>query len=75
MRAGEPPTYIEATSLAGHAIPEDRRRTWRKLATITSHQRYASYEPGVSIRDVSIPLLIIYGDGDTVTPTDLIERA
>ncbi|HEX3801734.1 MAG TPA: alpha/beta fold hydrolase [Solirubrobacteraceae bacterium] len=56
-------------------LPELRRRTWRNLLTLTSQERYAAYEPGTSLPGVAVPLLVIFAESDTITPTDLIEQA
>jgi uncharacterized protein len=56
-------------------LPEQRRRTWRNRITLLSNERYAKYEPGTSIPNMHVPLLTIYADADTITPTDLIEAA
>ncbi len=56
-------------------LPEPRRRTWRNRITLLSNARYAAYEPGESVSGVVVPLYVIYADGDSITPTDLIEKA
>lgn len=56
-------------------LPEPRRRTWRNLTTLLSLERYAAYKPGTSLPNVTVPLLVVFGDADTITPTDLIEEA
>jgi uncharacterized protein len=57
-------------------LPEPRRRTWRNRVTLRSFARYAAYEPGRCLARLgSTPLLVVYADADTITPTDLIEHA
>ena len=56
-------------------LPEARRRTWRNQITLLSAERYAAYEPGRSLLTLTTPLLVIYADADTITPTDLIREA
>jgi dienelactone hydrolase len=57
-------------------LPPQRLRTWRNRVTARSLERYAAYEPGQSLAAAArTPLLVVYGDADTITPTDLIEGA
>jgi uncharacterized protein len=56
-------------------LPEPRRRTWRNRITLLSLERYAGYEPGRALGAVRTPLLVIFADADSITPTDLIRDA
>jgi uncharacterized protein len=56
-------------------LPEPRRRTWRNRITALSVERYSRYEPGLSLPQVTAPLLVIRAEEDTITPSDLIARA
>jgi hypothetical protein len=56
-------------------LPEPRRRTWRNRITLLSLERYAGYEPGRSLDGLRTPLLVIFADADSITPTDLIRDA
>ena len=56
-------------------LPEPRRRTWRNRITLLSLERYATYEPGRSLEGLRTPVLVIFADADTITPTDLIRDA
>ncbi|GAA2758971.1 alpha/beta hydrolase [Actinopolymorpha rutila] len=54
--------------------PEDqwRFRRWRNEITLRSLELYSEYEPGSFVERVApTPLLMVVGDNDTVTPTDL----
>lgn len=77
-----PPEDLPASSTAEYEdaeqaqfygeMPEPRRRTWRNRVTLRSIERYASYEPGLSMEGAaSRPLLVIVAADDTITPTDL----
>jgi fermentation-respiration switch protein FrsA (DUF1100 family) len=58
--------------------PEDqwRFRKWRNEITLRSVELYSEYEPGSFIARVApTPLLMVVGDNDTVTPTDLALEA
>ncbi len=56
-------------------LPPERRRTWRNRVTSRSLDRYAAYEPGASMPAVTVPLLVILAEADTITPSDLIRDA
>jgi hypothetical protein len=77
------PETLPASSTAEYAdaeqaqfygeMPEPRRRTWRNRVTLRSIERYAVYEPGLSMAAAaSRPLLLVVAAEDTITPTDLI---
>jgi uncharacterized protein len=58
--------------------PEDQWRfsEWRNEITLRSLELYSEYEPGSFIERVApTPLLMVVGDNDTVTPTDLALKA
>ena len=58
--------------------PEDQWRfhKWRNEITLRSLELYSEYEPGTFIERVApTPLLMVVGDTDTVTPTDLALNA
>lgn len=57
-------------------LPSERLLTWRNRVTLRSLERYASYEPGRELAAVApTPLLVIWADADTITPSDLIADA
>jgi dipeptidyl aminopeptidase/acylaminoacyl peptidase len=57
-------------------LSQERLRTWRNRVTARSLERYAAYEPGRSLPAAARkPLLVIYAEADTITPTDLISDA
>jgi len=49
-----------------------RFRNWRNEVTLRSLEMYSEYEPGSFVERIApTPLLMVVGDHDTVTPTDL----
>jgi pimeloyl-ACP methyl ester carboxylesterase len=68
------PPRVWGNDLAGFYgnYPPERLQTWRNAVTLSSQERYETYEPGLAISAAADrPLLVIVGSEDIITPSDL----